>query len=112
MHHIQHRLATATKKLWPNRKHPITLYSYRHLMGGDLKASGNNRDEVAAIMGHQSVDSVDVSGNRQTSQRRPSIQATMPSIEVVRKTTLKNPDFIHKQYMAKVNALNPAPLTK
>ncbi|HEC60186.1 hypothetical protein LCGC14_1021920 [marine sediment metagenome] len=88
---LQGRLATVTKNLWPKRKHRITLYSYRHLMGSDLKASGMNRIEIAAIMGHQSVDSVDVYGNSKTSQRKPTITATAESITEVRKTSLKTP---------------------
>lgn len=62
-------------------------------MGSDLKASGMNREEVAAIMGHQSVDSVDVYGNSKTSQRKPTIRATAESIAAVRKTTLKTPPY-------------------
>ena len=58
-------------------------------MGSDLKASGMIRTEIAAIMGHQSVDSVDVYGNSKTSQRKPAIRATAESIAAVRKTTLK-----------------------
>jgi len=94
MHRIQHRLATATKKLWPQRKHQITLYSYRHQMGSDLKGSGLSRKEVAAIMGHQSVDSVNVYGNKRRSSRDLSIKATDDTIASVRKTKQKNPNFI------------------
>lgn len=112
MHRIQHRLATATKTLWPNRKHQITLYSYRHLMGSDLKASGLKREEIAAIMGHQSVDSVDVYGSRQTSQRKPSVRATVESIKSVRKTILKNPSFISKQHNVDDHAFKVAPINR
>lgn len=100
MHRIQHRLATATKKLWPNRKHQITLYSYRHQMGSDLKASGLSIRAVAAIMGHQSVDSVNVYGNKRKSSRDPSIRATAESIASVRKTKQKNPDFLADKTVA------------
>ncbi len=91
---LQHRLATATKKLWPRRQHQITLYSYRHQMGSDLKASGRSRKEIAAIMGHQSVDSVDVYGNKRRSSRNVSITATNESIASVRKTQPKSSHFI------------------
>lgn len=93
MHRIQRRLENATRKLWPRRKHRITLYSYRHLLGSDLKASGLKRDEVAAIMGHQSVDSVNEYGDKRASKRKPAIRATAESIEAVRKTEPKAPDF-------------------
>jgi len=98
---LQHRLATATKKLWPKRKHQITLYSYRHQLGSDLKASGMDRTEVAAVMGHQSVDSVDVYGNKRRSSRTLSITATAESIASVRKTQLKNQHFIANKKAAK-----------
>lgn len=91
---LQHRLATATKRLWPRRKHQITLYSYRHQMGSDLKASERSREEVAAIMGHQSVDSIAVYGNKRRSSRNLTIRATADSISSVRKTQPKNPDFL------------------
>ncbi|MBL1319555.1 MAG: site-specific integrase [Methylophaga sp.] len=94
MRRLQHRLATATKKLWPKRRHQITLYSYRHQMGSDLKASSMDREEVAAVMGHQSVDSVDVYGNKRRSSRNLSITATAESIVSVRKTQLKSTDYI------------------
>lgn len=94
MHRVQRRLENATRKLWPERKHRITLYSYRHLLGSDLKASGLKREEVAAIMGHQSVDSVDLYGDKRTSKRKPDLRATLESIAAVRKTTLKKGDFI------------------
>jgi len=94
MHRIQHRLATATKNLWPRRKHQITLYSYRHQMGSDLKASSISRKEVAVIMGHQSVDSIDVYGNKRLSSRSLSIRATARSIVDVRETKQRRSKLI------------------
>tara|TARA_R110001606_G_scaffold264825_5_gene413789 strand:- start:176654 stop:177586 length:933 start_codon:yes stop_codon:yes gene_type:complete len=94
MQRIQHRLAHTCKTLWPKQKHRISLYSYRHQMGSDLKTSGMSRQEVAAIMGHQSVDSVDVYGNKHNSSRTLSIKASTDSITHVRKTQQKNTDFI------------------
>ncbi|MBE0438649.1 MAG: site-specific integrase [Gammaproteobacteria bacterium] len=92
---LQRRLATATKQLWPRRKHRITLYSYRHLMGSALKASEMSRIEIAAIMGHQSVDSVNVYGNsRRHTRRKPSVRAAQESINAVRKTQLHNAGFL------------------
>lgn len=94
MQRIQHRLAHACKTLWSKQKHRISLYSYRHQIGSDLKASGMTRKEIAAIMGHQSVDSVDVYGNRHNSSRTLSIKATTASVTTVRKTQQKKSDFI------------------
>ena len=109
---LQHRLATATKHLWPKRRHQITLYSYRHQMGSDLKASGKSREEVAAIMGHQSVDSVDVYGNRQRSSRKIKIAATKESIASVRKMVPKNANFISAKAASKTNAHNNVPRSR
>ncbi|HEC60509.1 hypothetical protein LCGC14_0950770 [marine sediment metagenome] len=91
---LQRRLDTVTKKIWLRRKHRITLYSYRHLMGSDLKASGKSRVEIATIMGHQSVDSIDVYGNKSTSTRRPTLRGSQDSMERVRKTVLKSSDHL------------------
>lgn len=63
---IQDRLRAAAKRIWPQRRSLPTLYSFRHQMGSNLKASGMSRDRVAYIMGHQSTASVDRYGNRKT----------------------------------------------
>ncbi|MTI63448.1 tyrosine-type recombinase/integrase [Methylophaga sp.] len=64
MHRIQRRLQTATSKLWPKKRYNITLYSYRHQMGSELKASGMSREAIALIMGHQGINSIDKYGDR------------------------------------------------
>jgi len=104
---LQHRLATATKRLWPRRKHQITLYSYRHQMGSDLKASGRSQVEVAAVMGHQSVDSVSVYGNRRRSSRNLTLHATEDSINAVRKIEPKHPAFLANRKGIKQSYLTP-----
>lgn len=63
---VQDRISAAGRRLWPQRKAVPSLYSWRHQMGSDLKASGLDRAEVAYIMGHQSTASVDRYGNRKT----------------------------------------------
>lgn len=65
---LQDRLRRVCKALWPRRQAVPTLYTWRHQMGGDLKASGRSRQEVAYIMGHQATDSVDSYGNRRTAR--------------------------------------------
>ena len=62
---IQARLRYYAKKLFPRRKHPPSLYSYRHELGSDLKAKGD-RVEGAAILGHRSQESLEVYGRRNT----------------------------------------------
>lgn len=64
----QDRIRAAAKKLWPQRKAVPSLYSFRHQMGSDLKASGMSREEVAHIMGHQATASADVYGNSRTAR--------------------------------------------
>lgn len=72
---IQTRLRTLTKNLWPRRKALPTLYSFRHQMGSDLKASGRDRREIAYIMGHQCTQSVDAYGDRRRAAYNRSISA-------------------------------------
>ncbi len=86
---LQNQFATLTKKIWPNRKRQITLKTYRHQMGSNLKASGMDRITTAAIMGHQSVDSLTRYGNAKSSTRNLNITAIQESIDGVRKTDLK-----------------------
>ena len=88
MHRIQRRLQTATSNLWPRRRYNISLYSYRHQMGSDLKASGMSCEAIALIMGHQGINSVDKYGDRRLSTGRvvpvPSgslIQMEAPKLE-------------------------------
>lgn len=49
-------LHKSTRTLWPNRKHYPTLYSLRHQFSADAKSSGMSKAEVAALMGHASID--------------------------------------------------------
>lgn len=61
---IQERLRRHTIRIWPKRKHRLSLYSWRHQMGSKLKASGMDRVEIAYIMGHRSTESVNRYGNK------------------------------------------------
>lgn len=69
IHRVQSRLDRLTKRLWPRRKARPTLYSLRHRMGSQLKASGADRKAIAYIMGHQSTQSVEVYGDRRSAKR-------------------------------------------
>ena len=66
--YVQRRLDTLTQRLWPKRKVRPSLYSWRHQMGSDLKASNIDINEIAAIMGHLSTESVNVYGNSRSSR--------------------------------------------
>lgn len=92
MKRIQNRLAAITKLIFPKRQHRITLYSYRHQMGSNLKASGFDHITVAAIMGHQSVDSVDAYGNARSATRLPTMVVAEKSKAGVRKTDKRTVD--------------------
>lgn len=81
IHRLQRRLQTATHAIWPKRKHQISLYSYRHQMGSDLKASKMSPETIALIMGHQSVRSIDKYGDRRFSNLKVH---PLPSIHELR----------------------------
>lgn len=86
--YVQRRLDTLTQRLWPKRKVRPSLYSWRHQIGADLKASGMSRAEVSAIMGHQSTESVDVYGNPRSAQSSRSYMS--PDKGTVRKVHSRN----------------------
>jgi integrase len=52
----QKRVAQTSRSLWPRRKRWPTLYTIRHQVAADAKAAGFDRDEVAALLGHASVE--------------------------------------------------------
>lgn len=76
IHRIQSRLDRLSRKLWPRRKGRPSLYTFRHAMGGNLKALGLNRRAVAYIMGHQSTQSVEVYGDRRKGTGTVGIKIT------------------------------------
>lgn len=65
---VQDKIRAAGKKLWPQRKSVPTLYSWRHQLGANLKASGMSRQDIAYVMGHQATASVDRYGHPRTAR--------------------------------------------
>ena len=65
---VQDRVTAAGQRLWPQCRAWPSLYSWRHQMGADLKASGLRRVEIAYIMGHQPTASIEQYGNRKTAR--------------------------------------------
>lgn len=63
---IRDRLRKECRALWPRRKQQPTLKSFRHQMGSNLKASGESDEALAYMMGHQSIESISVYGNRRS----------------------------------------------
>lgn len=74
VHKMQSRMDRLAKKLWPRRKAHITLKSFRHQLGADLKASGLDRQTVAYIMGHESTESVEAYGDRRKASQGRNIK--------------------------------------
>lgn len=63
---IRDRLRKECRALWPRRKQHPTLKSFRHQLGSNLKASGESDEAIAYMMGHQSIASISVYGNRRS----------------------------------------------
>ncbi|HEP8117511.1 site-specific integrase [Pseudomonas aeruginosa] len=63
---IRDRLRKECRALWPRRKQHPTLKSFRHQLGSNLKASGESDEAIAYMMGHQSIESISVYGNRRS----------------------------------------------
>ena len=63
---IRDRLRKECRALWPMRKQHPTLKSFRHQLGSTLKASGESDEAIAYMMGHQSIESISVYGNRRS----------------------------------------------
>lgn len=64
---LKRRVSRRSHTIFPRRKHPPTLYSYRHQMGSDVKAGAGDRRRAAAIMGHASQESLEVYGHKNAS---------------------------------------------
>ena len=105
--YVQNRLLTVSKQLWPQRKKVPCLYTWRHQMGADLKASGKSRKEIAALMGHLSVESICVYGRpRKARSKRDYITADKKTIAKVLDTKPSIPPSQRKSFQPnhKVNS--------
>ena len=102
--YIQRRLDTLTHRLWPKRNVLPSLYSWRHQMGSDLKASNVDPCEIAVIMGHQSTESVQVYGDSRTS--RSSRDYLKPSRDFVKDVQRKNSHRLLKNINNKITLAN------
>lgn len=63
---LQNAFAYLVEKTFPARQTKPTIYSMRHQLGSNLKASGMDRKMVAYLMGHRATASVDKYGNRRS----------------------------------------------
>lgn len=79
------RLWKINRKLWPNARRHITLYSGRHQFAADHKAAGLTRDELAALMGHGSNRTADRHyARRQFGRSRSTVSPAAEDVERVR----------------------------
>lgn len=88
---IQDRISGAGRRLWPQRKAVPSLYSWRHQVGSDLKASGLDRKTVAYLMGHQATESVEVYGRRNRGGKSPLRAGQGADLANVRETHSEPP---------------------
>lgn len=54
--HCRSCLYQATRTLWPSRKQYISLYSARHQFSANAKKNGFSLVQIAALMGHASIE--------------------------------------------------------
>ncbi len=109
---LQQQIRTHSRKVWPTRKWHPSFYSWRHQMGSNLKSSGSTREQIAYVMGHQSVDSVDKYGNRRSANGRvpvvPDESADLSAVrdpialrEEAKKAAAEFDDFVNQELAPK-----------
>jgi integrase len=91
---IQARLYRTSKRLFPRRKTTVSLYSFRHQLGSDLKSSDSplDRKTAAAVMGHKSQESLTSYGNGKSGKgRRRQIVVSEATVNQVSDKAPKSP---------------------
>lgn len=84
-------LHKATRAIWPYRKKYPTLYSLRHQFAADAKSAGMTKVQVAALMGHASIDTATAHyGKKRVG--RGSCNAAPSQTDVNRLTNTHNQD--------------------
>lgn len=84
---LGHKIFHARRKI--RLKEKVTLYSARHQFAADAKAAGLTKVEIAALMGHRSIDTAGEHYGRRTAGRTRNPDQTvgfrvMPATESVR----------------------------
>jgi hypothetical protein len=97
MRRIQARLESGVKALYPRRSARISLYSYHHQAGSNLKASGLDRVTIAYLMGHQSTKSVEACGDRRTANGSTLLRPDPAALEQARGIIRENHRDVPKQ---------------
>lgn len=95
---IADRIRSAGKKCFPQRQAVPSLYSWRHQMGSNLKASGMSRSEIAYVMGHRSTESIEAYGNRKSGSGEVHIEpAADADLSNIRENHRDPPSDLAKQ---------------
>lgn len=94
MRPIQYAIRRAAKDLWPTRKTVPSLLTLRHQLGSNLKASGMDRREAAAIFGHKSQDSLHSYGRSRSGGGGVQISADQSTIDLVSERPPKDPGAV------------------
>lgn len=112
MKRVQNRLYKIVRQLWKGRKSYPSLYSLRHQLGSDLKASELDRVTMAAIMGHRSMESINTYGNRRHAGRKVDIEVSAATLNLVKVTKITVPPSQRKkQNPSKVLAISSSRYT-
>lgn len=83
----------ATRRLWPNRRQHLTLYSARHQFVADAKTSNLSLAEIAALMGHAVDDTASSHyGKRAAGQQILKVQALNEEVQRIRMVFHGHPD--------------------
>jgi integrase len=88
-------LYEATRFLWPNRKKHISLYSARHQFAANAKFSGLPLEDIAALMGHASIETATTHYGRR-SAGTGNIKVKAHSNDVARVHVLNKHRMIHR----------------
>lgn len=82
-----------TRALWPTRKRHITLYSARHQFAANAKFTGLSLEQIAALMGHASIDTATMHyGRRSAGQGGIKVDAHHADVERVRQLQRQRQD--------------------
>ncbi|MBS3953528.1 MAG: hypothetical protein KGZ88_11310 [Methylomicrobium sp.] len=75
----------ANLKIWPNRSKLVSLYSARHQFAADAKCCGLTQTDIAALMGHASIETAGIHYGRRVSGRGGlKVSAHPGDVETVR----------------------------
>lgn len=78
------RMTRVTRQLWPNRKKRPSLYSTRHQVAADCKATGTSLAELAAILGHATDETASVHYGRRAAGEKSGGRVSVPETETAR----------------------------